>query len=88
MKRYTLLAFIVVFLLALYGMLYIKTIRLEKAKEDLGNEFSNLQSENEELNVKLLAKTSPAEVDYLAQKKYKMEAPGSFYIVEIHTDGK
>ena len=88
MKKYTFLVFVIILLLVLYGILYLKTIRLEKVKDNLGNELSNLQSENEELNVKLLNKISPAAIDYLAREKYKMEMPKSFYVVEIQENGK
>jgi len=88
MKKYTFLVFVIILLLVLYGILYLKTIRLEKVKDNLGNELSNLQSENEELHVNLLSKISPATIDYLAREKYKMEMPKSFYVVEIQENGK
>lgn len=88
MNKYKLLVITIFFLLALYGILYLKTIRLDKAKDNLRNEISNLQSENEELNVSLLNKNSPASIDYLAREKYKMEIPKSFYVVKIQENGK
>ncbi len=88
MKRYLLLVLIVLLLLALYGITYLKTIRLEKLKETLGTQVSVLQSKNEELNVKLLDKSSPLEIDKLARTKYEMKEPDSFYIIEINANGK
>ncbi|MEA3313745.1 MAG: hypothetical protein U9Q18_05155 [Caldisericota bacterium] len=88
MKRYLLLVFIVLLLLALYGITYLKTIRLEKLKETLGTQVSVLQSKNEELNVKFLNKSSPLEIDKLARAKYEMKEPASFYIIEINANGK
>jgi len=73
----------------MYGTIYVKTIRLEKVKEKLTTELSNLQSENEGLNVRFLSKNSPAEIDNLARTKYNMGEPNSFYIIEeTQTDGK
>ena len=88
MKRYLLLVLIVLLLLALYGITYLKTIRLEKLKETLGTQVSVLQSKNEELNIRLLDKSSPIEIDKLARGKYEMKEPDSFYIIEISTNGK
>lgn len=88
MKRYLLLVFIALLLLTLYGITYLKTIRLEKLKETLGTQVSVLQSKNEDLNVKLLDKSSPLEIDKLAHTKYEMEGPDSFYIIEINANGK
>ncbi len=88
MKKYLLLVFIVLLLLTLYGITYLKTIRLEKSKETLGTQVSVLQSKNEELNVKLLDKSSPLEIDKLARGKYEMKEPDSFYIIEINANGK